>query len=147
MGLFDVSAVGGPITGKHSFFGRDMNPMFQKIQDASLNKLNTKADAQYNPIASALNAQYDAQIDPLRKNTYAGWAERGWGQSGGAGNAITTALAGLEGNRQGALNQAKDTVTSNIQGQIDKQNQMSFQKEQLKLQKDANRPTFFGIPL
>lgn len=108
---------------------------------------NGRRDAQLNPILSSLNAQYDAQIDPTKRNTYAGWADRGWGQSGGATNAITNALAGLQGQRQGAINDATNTVNSNINQQRQTDAQNYYQQQQLKVQKKAAQPTFMGIPI
>lgn len=121
----------------------DVNQTRQNWQ----NMANINFGKQFNPIQDALNAQYAANVDPLRQETFGTWAERGWGNSGGASSAITQALAGNEAARLKAISDAKGKIQSDIDTANAARAQSDMAKQSLDLQKEAARPTLFGIPL
>ena len=131
---------GGPVAKKWRDAGNTAAAEAERTQQEAEDRRWTDLGAsRLSPILGALNTEYAAKVDPTRRNEYAGWASRGWGQSGGASTGVAQALAGLETEKQKALSGARSNVAAGVAAERAVSDQKKLDEENIRLQKEANK--------
>ena len=103
------------------------------------NQASSQADANVSPIIAALQKQYAANADPLRRSTLGSFASRGFGLSGMADEGIAGALAQNQTAMQKSISDAQ------YKAQQDAQANAQQQYQNQNAEKAGKRDKFLGI--
>ena len=127
--------IGGKTEAQHQAEARDKNSYLAAIEAPP----PTEADAigRAGPLLSAMQARYTAGIPAIKRNAFAGFAGRGFGNSEltekGMTNALTTYTTSNKNDRQSAINTAlsqlmgeHQAAATTAQGQLETQQRQLY---------------------